>query len=105
MTEGNAGGTDTVQSTVSFTLGNFVVDLELSLSSNIDGTGNSLDNTIIGNSGDNTITGGAGNDTINGGLGNDTFRSGAGRDIFVLSSGFGHDTINDFTNGFDQIDI
>jgi len=84
VTEGNAGGTDTVQSTVSFTFGNFVVDLELSLSSNI---------------------GGAGNDTINGGLGNDTFRSGAGRDIFVLSSGFGHDTINDFTNGFDQIDI
>ena len=41
-------------------------------SGNINGTGNSLANTITGNNGNNILTGGGGNDTIDGGAGSDT---------------------------------
>ena len=51
VTEGSGGGTDTVISSVSFTLGDFIENLELSLSSNINGTGNILNNRITGNAG------------------------------------------------------
>ena len=53
--------------------------------SNINGTGNTLANTITGNSGNNTLNGGdaddvlignAGNDTLNGGNGNDNMSGG-----------------------------
>jgi Ca2+-binding RTX toxin-like protein len=72
-TESSAtGGTDTVKSTVSYTLGANVENLVL-LAGAASGTGNSLDNTITGNDGANTINGGAGEDELVGLLGNDTY--------------------------------
>ena len=92
VTESSGGGTDYVESSVSFTLGDFVENLELSLSSNIDGTGNILANHIIGNSGNNVLTGNGGNDRLFGLAGDDTLNGGDGADSLI--GGDGIDTVN-----------
>ena len=63
VTEQANDGTDTVQSRVSYTLGANVENLVLTGTDAIDGTGNSLSNSLTGNSAANVLTGGAGNDT------------------------------------------
>jgi Ca2+-binding RTX toxin-like protein len=54
---------------------------------------------LSGGAGDDTALGGAGDDTIVAGPGNDILGGGDGSDTFLLSSGFGSDTILDFTDG------
>ncbi len=73
ITENASAGTDIVQSSVSYTLGANLENLTLTGASAINGTGNTLDNTITGNASDNTLDGGAGFDTLIGGTGNDTY--------------------------------
>jgi Ca2+-binding RTX toxin-like protein len=64
---------------------------------------------LIGFGGADTINGGTGPDRIIGGTGNDTMDGGGNTDTFVVSAGFGADTINGFDanplNGQDLIDI
>src|SRR5262245_21847216 len=72
VTEAADEGTDTVQASITYTLGDDVENLTLTGSADIDGTGNALANTIIGNSGNNIVTGGGDNDALESGDGNDT---------------------------------
>jgi Ca2+-binding RTX toxin-like protein len=60
---------------------------------------------LNGGDGNDILSGGKGSDTLNGGLGNDTLEGGAGNDVFVLGAGLGVDTISDFGNGQDTIQL
>lgn len=96
---GTAGITNTIQASVSQTLGTNINNLTLTGTAAINGTGNTLANVITGNEAINTLNGGDGNDTLNGlggndillgGNGNDTLTGGAGADN--LQGGVGDDT-------------
>jgi hypothetical protein len=116
------GGIDNAIAASSVTqLADNIEKLYLVGTADIDGTGNSGDNTILGNSGNNSLFGGAGNDfvgdfiggndTFNGGAGNDILFGGTGNDSFVFSgnsllsfqTALGVDNIADFTVADDII--
>jgi Ca2+-binding RTX toxin-like protein len=115
-----AGGTDTVNSSIAFSLaenGTTVLgtleNLTLTGTGAIAGTGNDGVNHIIGNSGANKLLGaggadilegGAGADTLDGGAGNDSVTGGAGNDR--IDVGDGDDTVfyNSKLDGKDIID-
>jgi Ca2+-binding RTX toxin-like protein len=80
-------GADAVQASITYTLTANVEGLVLTGSADINGTGNTLANTIIGNSGNNTLNGDAGNDTLDGGAGADTMIGGTGDDAFFVDNG------------------
>ena len=68
-------------------------------------TGGAGADEIYGGSGNDTIDGGAGEDWIHGGSGNDSMRGGAGADTFVFGASHGNDTVTDFADGTDIIDL
>jgi Ca2+-binding RTX toxin-like protein len=92
VAENTGEGTDTVKSTVTWTLGSNLENLILTGTAAINGTGNSLDNTLTGNGANNVLDGGLGNDWLNGGAGADTLNGGDGND--TLKGGDGNDTLN-----------
>jgi Ca2+-binding RTX toxin-like protein len=91
------GGTDLVESKVTFSLAKLspIEHLSLTGASNIDGTGNSRANIITGNSGNNKLDGGLDSsiDTLQGGAGNDTYALRDTLDQIVEAVGGGSDTI------------
>ncbi len=62
-------------------------------------------NEYTGTANADTLTGGAGDDTIAGLAGDDTLTGGDGADTFVFAAGHGNDTITDFADGEDTIDL
>src|SRR5882724_2118236 len=109
LTQAAGGGIDTVNSSVTYTLGNNLENLTLLDSLGpIDGTGNTLDNEIDGNGKNNKLSGLAGNDTLNGGDGDDTLDGGTGKDlmsggdgndIYVLDIGVANDAVSEGAAG------
>ena len=120
------GGTDTVRSTVNFTLSANLENLVLLAART--GIGNDFNNVITGSGGADTIQGGKGNDTlfgdssgdnisggdgndlIEGGIGADTLQGGAGNDTFLyrlvnIIDPIGGDVIVGFETGKDKIDL
>ncbi|MFT3736412.1 MAG: calcium-binding protein [Rhodocyclaceae bacterium] len=102
-------GIDTVQSSISYQLGQELEHLTLTGFSSAAGLGNSLNNVITGNSGDNNLVGDAGNDSLNGGAGGDQLDGGIGDDSLngeadndYLFGGSGNDTL-DGGSGEDQL--
>ena len=103
--ETGGDGTDTVLSSISFSLADSthaigsIENLTLTGSGAINATGNALNNVLIGNSAANVLIGGAGADTLDGGGGVDTASyatSGSGVAVsLVAGTGIGGDAEGD----------
>jgi len=91
-------GNDTMRSSASYALNRAgeVETLILTGSKDLRASGDDSANTITGNKGDNRLTGFGGDDILTGA---------AGKDIFVMRTAFDADTIADFRNGTDRIDV
>ncbi len=85
----SAGGTDQVNSTIGYTLGDHLENLTLQNTA-YRGDGNSLNNTLYGNSSNNRLRGYGGNDDLRGRGGNDILDGGTGNDS--MYGGWGDDT-------------
>jgi Ca2+-binding RTX toxin-like protein len=99
---------DTVESSVTWTLGDNIERLTLTGVDSIGGTGNTLDNLIVGNARANVLSGGSGNDTLDGVAGNDTVDGGTGNDS--VAGGVGNDSLlggsgNDMLDGGEGSDV
>ena len=94
VVETTGQGTDTVYSTITYTLaGTFIENLSLMGAANINATGSTVANVLIGNSGNNILDGGAGGDTMTGGLGNDTYVVDTSTDLVTEYAGEGIDLV------------
>ena len=99
------GDLDTVKSSVSYVLSDNVEKPVLIGSKDISGTGTARGDLLYGNVGNNALKGLAGSDNLSGGKGNDRLTGGGDADTFHFATGYGKDTITDFEQGIDTIDL
>jgi Ca2+-binding RTX toxin-like protein len=102
------GGIDSVNSTVTYTLGHTLENLSIyGDTDDIDGTGNELDNyiqgsifrnTLFGLDGDDYLTGLGGGDLLYGGMGNDTYEITDATDSIIEEVDAGTDTVFAYTS-------
>ena len=95
----DAGGTDLVRSSVSWTLGDYIENLYLTGSGAINGTGNSLNNLVYASSGNNVLSGGAGTDT----LAYSTATTGVTVSLAVTTAQNTHGSGTDTISGFERL--
>ena len=89
VTENPGEGTDTIYTSINYTIGTGSPIEVLRANAGTTGlvlTGNDLANTIVGGIGNDTLNGGAGNDVLNGGAGADVMAGGAGNDIYYVDN-------------------
>ncbi|MDB9489400.1 lectin-like protein, partial [Dolichospermum circinale CS-534/05] len=98
ITENANEGTDTIQSSVTYTIADNVENLTLTGTAAINGIGNAANNVITGNSANNTLDGGAGNDALIGGLGNDIYVVDSATDTITEGANAGTDIIQSSVN-------
>lgn len=84
LIEAAAGGTDTVESWLDWTLGDHLENLTLLGSEMLEGRGNELANVITGNDANNALYGLGGDDRLIGGGGIDIMDGGSGNDTYVV---------------------
>ncbi|MFN0194176.1 MAG: beta strand repeat-containing protein [Aestuariivirga sp.] len=97
-TAGAAGGlNDLVQASVNHTLSPSVENLTITaVAGQVNGTGNSLVNTMVGGSGKNYIDGKDGSDTLTGGLGSDQFTFTTALGAANIDTVTDYDAVNDY---------
>jgi Ca2+-binding RTX toxin-like protein len=93
VTVGSTHGTDTIQSSVSYTASANVANLTLIGTADIAATGNTLANLLTANSGNDTLIAGTGLATLVGGTGNDTFVLNNAGDVIQDTSATANNTI------------
>lgn len=102
-------GIDSVEASISYTLGKGLENLTLTGSDDIDGKGNTSANILTGNAGENMLNGDKGDDILDGGAGHDILTGGLGADRFVFSAATFDgvsDTVTDFSvSQHDRLDI
>jgi Ca2+-binding RTX toxin-like protein len=101
IVENSNEGTDTVYSSVAYTLGENIENLVIT-GYVLRGTGNALDNYIVGNLYNQTLVGNGGNDTLDGGTGADEFEGGTGDDVYIVN-GSGDDVVENADEGNDTV--
>ncbi|MHA4866224.1 calcium-binding protein [Duganella sp. PWIR1] len=94
VTEAASAGSDTIKTSVDFTL-----------SANVEnGVLTAAGHTLTGNASANQLTGTSGNDSLNGGAGNDTLTGLSGNDTYTVDAA-GDVVVEEFSGGVDLVNV